>query len=1396
MLATDKNFYDLKKVHVVFAISTFALMAVTVWMFAADHNDEWREHQSVMNRINAAQTELTILEAEAAPIVGRSYSERVSNLVDGKSYSDAVDLVQKAIAAEEIALGDQEQELQPLRDKLATAERAFDLASREARITRAERDVAAANHGLGVRDKVGKELLAGLLARLDDWKQKVAKIELDVETNQRDVNAAKKALGKKTAARDELQAELKMLQADIDLMHGSLNQIAPDGLLMSLKHKVMEWPIVDGFNSHHRLANDWLPDLKVTLGMATTARYDRCRSCHVGIDNVLAGNKPAYPFGKADSDDINEWVKQNKFPHPYATHPNPDLFLTAASPHPRGTFGCTICHDGDGSGTSFQNAEHGPNSPYQHEVWKDDHNYHPNHHWELPMLPKRLQEATCLKCHHQVDELGINPKFGNSAPNLYEGYQLIQSYGCFGCHEIRGFDGDKSIGPDLRLEPDYTALTTQFLNDPWFKKLADRSEPFVAPVKRMTIEEILAASVAVRNNPAETADEQQALRAAIDAELKSLAHAVAANPEEAVTKRNRLMALSAADKLFSNSLIEEQPRLSAGSHALAGELKNVDHPGRYRKVGPSLRHIAAKTSGAWIEFWTEEPKRFRKKTRMPQFFKLTNQQDAHAKKFMPVELAGISHYLGTKSQPIDLEQPAAKYVPDPVRGQQAFAEKGCLACHQHDKFPKAIATFGPNLTKEHLKIASVTTLQGKVKRGEETVNIETINPDSPGFKWLYTWILDPERYHARTKMPNLFVDETVTADNDPAADIAAFLLMGGMGEYKSAQVGNEALDELILTYLKKALPIEDAENTLKTGKYPIAKEKIKGDEIELAGDGDWHSRKLSYVGRRTISQYGCYGCHDIPGFERARPIGTTLQDWGRKDPHKLAPEHIHEWLAHHGEPDGSSTHHRVADLFKRGRSGEFQTRQAEDAALSSVYFYDSLIHHGRDGFLWQKLRQPRSYDYEKTEIKGYDERLRMPKFPLNEDEIEKIATFVLGLVADPPAEEYLYAPTGDRIQGEQLLQKYNCVGCHMIDLPEITFGADLDSLPFFTELDPSTYADAFEHLLKVKHPQDADTGQKLPTGETVIRFKGLKLTDPFADEDPEDQFYTFNSWENLKIGDRLITMENPKLEVYVQNLLSIKPARGGAYAEWMVNASQSGGTPDPALRDKTWQAAPPPLYQEGIKVQTPWLYRFLREPYRIRHTTRLRMPRFNMSPEEARTLANYFAAVDGAPYPYQQVPERDPAYLAAKNQTYGSMWPADSSYLNESWQLLNTSGTKGLCVKCHAVGGREFKSTGAKDEVRGPNLDRVADRLRPDWTLLWISNPKWIAPYTGMARIFNPKQKLLENRFEGNGRLQTIGARDALMNYHRLFEQIGKTPDPLPKAKADAKTQPDNNSGE
>ena len=77
------------------------------------------------------------------------------------------------------------------------------------------------------------------------------------------------------------------------------------------------------------------------------------------------------------------------------------------------------------------------------------------------------------------------------------------------------------------------------------------------------------------------------------------------------------------------------------------------------------------------------------------------------------------------------------------------------------------------------------------------------------------------------------------------------------------------------------------------------------------------------------------------------------------------------------------------------------------------YFMEKLFGHEREGFIWQKLRA-RSYDYKKTENKGYNERLRMPQFNIDPTEREQVITFVLGLVAEPPAQQYVYKPTPRR----------------------------------------------------------------------------------------------------------------------------------------------------------------------------------------------------------------------------------------------------------------------------------------------------------------------------------------------------------------------------------------------
>ena len=96
-----------------------------------------------------------------------------------------------------------------------------------------------------------------------------------------------------------------------------------------------------------------------------------------------------------------------------------------------------------------------------------------------------------------------------------------------------------------------------------------------------------------------------------------------------------------------------------------------------------------------------------------------------------------------------------------------------------------------------------------------------------------------------------------------------------------------------------------------------------------------------------------------------------------------------------------------------------------------------------------------------------------------------------------------------------------------------------------------------------------------------------------------------------------------------------------------------------------WQMSPPPLYKEGTKVQTPWLFNFLKNPGKIRHTPVLRMPRFNMSDDEAQSLANYFAAVDHAPYPYQLIAEREPGYLRnARNAEFHQAFPDEEGRLS------------------------------------------------------------------------------------------------------------------------------------
>jgi hypothetical protein len=166
------------------------------------------------------------------------------------------------------------------------------------------------------------------------------------------------------------------------------------------------------------------------------------------------------------------------------------------------------------------------------------------------------------------------------------------------------------------------------------------------------------------------------------------------------------------------------------------------------------------------------------------------------------------------------------------------------------------------------------------------------------------------------------------------------------------------------------------------------------------------------------------------------------------------------------------------------------------------------------------------------------------------------------------------------------------------------------------------------------------------------------------------------------------------------------------------------------------------------------------------------MPRFNMSDEEAQSLANYFAAVDGAPFPYQRIPQQEPPYLAEREADFHAMFGEENTtYLHESWLTLNAP----LCIKCHSLGGREYKVSDPKTDVHAPNLDRVAQRLRPDYLNLWLRKPKAFLPYTSMPTNFPRNQQQFPELFDTNQHWQNQGVADALLNYYNLMEQYGVT---------------------
>ena len=712
------------------------------------------------------------------------------------------------------------------------------------------------------------------------------------------------------------------------------------------------------------------------------------------------------------------------------------------------------------------------------------------------------------------------------------------------------------------------------------------------------------------------------------------------------------MGLLATDKLSQQqkSLAERlvrEPHNSKLRHRLAESFEGEDAPKVKRladvlregetwpeamhKVGPSLRDTPARLSKEFLVAWTAAPSDYRPATRMPTFFgmhsHLTGGALKQARRYEPVELAAMAEFIRTAGRTIE-PAPLPEEEASVEKGKALFESQGCLACHAHEDFDGIAGTQGPDLSRLGAKYT-----------------------DEVGRRWLIDWIRDPARHAPRSIMPNL----RLTAVQ--AVHIVEYLLASDNWVCPEMPPLDEAaLDELALSYLAATVPEADAARYLKKG-VP-ENERANSALDELIGTPTVE-KKLRYVGRRTIARRGCYGCHDIPGFEDAPLIGPALSAWGQKQESLLAFEQIDEYLAS-GEQDHP------------GETAEETSRRE--------FFEEAIRGKQRAGFLWQKLHAPRSFDYNVAEAKKYPEQLKMGRFDLSDAQIEQIAVFVLGLTADAPAEKFVYNPPPEKkaeLEGRRLLTKYACTQCHTLEMERWTFDYDPEEFerpiasPHFEFMRPHF---SEKELAASKQIDRRGLGRGRVVGMPAVNEEGELLEDEDDDGNP---LYFVTPWKPALIGGDVWPAGGPGVPIAKPQIVRREPYDGGDFARWLyprvVQKALASGASSSVTEPFGW--VPPPLMNEGSKVRTQWLYQYLLDPTTIRPAAVLNMPRYRLCPQEAARLTNYFAAVSGAEFPYH-----DNVAPSA------SATDAEPDKRRNAGALKVLTDARTFCAKCHLVG--------------------------------------------------------------------------------------------------------------
>lgn len=626
--------YSVSKTTFWFAIVSIVLTGCLVAMILQDYTREWKIYQKKFIQLKTEKLKKQLQETNAA-----IDQKKLSELT--KQYEEAHNELKARQADTQKLLHERDMldvEITKVRGKVQDLKQTYDA------------DRYLFEEHAHKKDKESAEYQK----RLDSLKPQMDALTLRLEDLEHQRDEKENHLRAFSAKETEIQKEINTLLTQKTRLEKAISATQP-----TLAKDILNAPMIDFLSPSLRIQQVVLEDLYDDYHFTKVQKVDRCTTCHLAIDQK--------GFEEA--------------PQPFRTHPNLDLYLSAASPHPIEKMGCTTCHGGSGQSVSFTDSAHTPHSEEQKKEWQKKYHWRPLEKWEQTMLPLPHVQAACAKCHQGVVNIP-------QADQLNKGRNLARTYGCFACHTIKGFENSWKVGPDL------THLQSK-VDREWIIRWLNDPKAFRPTTKMPQIFHL--------ENISSESDKEKS-NASIEAVTEYLlGHS---EPVDLTTPP------VSKDPAAGEKLVKEIGCL--GCHSLSGVQGST--------FGPPLTNLGSKVSATWLTTWLKDPKHYSKDTRMPNL-RLSDQEAADIASTLLSErnetfehqpLATVKpevrddmvlFELQKTMRRVDAEE-KLKNMPEKERrvflGKQTISTQGCFGCHTIKGFEEA-KPIGTELTKEGQK---------------------------------------------------------------------------------------------------------------------------------------------------------------------------------------------------------------------------------------------------------------------------------------------------------------------------------------------------------------------------------------------------------------------------------------------------------------------------------------------------------------------------------------------------------------------------------------------------------------------------------------------------------------------------------------------------------------------